>query len=132
MIKLLRIAAATAGVCAAGAFPLAAFAATTTDVAPLHYQMQSHLVERYGAGEYQGRLSLTVYPSGIVQGLYRPDDGGFRTVTGGIDGTKIWLDIGLTRPLHLTGTFSDGKLDMIASIPSPDTYTFKAAPISHG
>lgn len=132
MITLFRIAAATAGVFAACVFPLAASAATTTGGAPLHYQLQSHLFDRYHAGEYQGLLSLTIYPSGIVQGLYRPSDGGFRTVTGGIDGKNIWLDIGMTRPLHLNGTFNDGKLDMVAAIPSPNTYTFEATQVPNG
>jgi hypothetical protein len=129
MTNVLRTAAVTASIFAACAVPLAASAATITNAAPLHYQLQSRFFDRYGAGEYQGLLSLTIYPSGIVQGLYRPSDGGFRTVTGGIDGKNIWLDIGMTRPLHLTGTFSGGTLDTTAAIPSSDTYSFQAVQI---
>ena len=123
---MIRSAAAAAGVIAALALPLASQAATTTTAAPQHYQFQTRMSDRLHAGEYDGQLALTVYPSGIVQGTYRPAEGDIRAVTGGVDGKNIWLDIGMDRPLHLTGTFTNGVLLTVAQIPGPDTYTFES------
>ena len=126
MTKTIRTAAAAAGVIAALALPLSSQAATTVSAPPQHYQFQTRMSDRLHAGEYDGQLTLTVYPNGIVQGSYRPSEGGIRTVTGGLDGKNIWLDIGMDRPLHLTGTFTNGVLVTVAQIPGPDTYTFES------
>ena len=121
---MLRAAAASAALLAGTAFPLAARAATTTTAPPAHYRFETRLAGRFSAGAYGGTLTLTIYPNGILQGLYRPDDGSYRTVTGGLDGQNIWLDIGAMGRLHLTGTFANGVLDMVAAIPGAETYTF--------
>jgi hypothetical protein len=126
MNKTMRIATATAGLLAVFALPLVAQAATTTSAPAQHFNLQTRMFDRYHAGEYDGQLVLTIYPNGIVQGTYRPSDGGVRTVTGGVDGENIWLDIGQSRPLHWTGTFIKGVLDMVAAIPGPDTYSLQS------
>jgi hypothetical protein len=123
MNQSFRTVTATAALLAALALPLASQAATTTSAPAQHYQLQTRLSDALHAGEYDGQLALTVYPSGIVQGTYRPSDGGFRTVTGGLDGKNIWLEIGMQHPLRLTGTFTNGVLATTAQIPGPDTYT---------
>jgi hypothetical protein len=127
---IIRKLVATLGLLALAALPLAAPAATEApgaNTAPAQYTLPTRLVDRYGVGEYDGTLSLTVYPSGIVQGYYRPDDGGYRTVTGGVDGKTIWLDIGSGfRPLHVSGTFQNGKLRTVAALPGADIYTFES------
>jgi hypothetical protein len=130
MTTNIRTAAAAAALLAAFTLPLAAQAASTTSGSPQHYALQTRIVDRYHAGEFDGALTMTIYPSGIVQGTYRPADGGFRTVTGGIEGTAIWLDIGMNHPLHLTGTFKDGVLRAVAQIPGPDVYTFESTNVS--
>jgi hypothetical protein len=128
MTKTIRSAAAAAGLFAALAFPVASQAATTT-AQPRHYDLRTSLTDRYHAGQYEGRLALTIYPNGIVQGTYLPSDGGVRDVSGGLTGTNIWLEIGTVggmRQLRLTGTFKNGVLDTVAAIPGPDTYTFES------
>jgi hypothetical protein len=132
MIKTIRSAAAAAGLLAALALPLASQAATTTSAQPQHYDMQTRMAERFHPGEYDGRLALTIYPNGIVQGTYLPSDGGVRNVTGGVTGTNIWLEIGSvggSDQLRLTGTFKNGVLETVAAIPGPDTYTFESTSV---
>jgi hypothetical protein len=129
MNKTIRSAAAAAGLLAALAFPAASQAATTTGSQPQHYDLQTRITDQHHAGEYDGRLALTIYPNGIVQGTYFPSDGGVRNVTGGLTGTNIWLDIGSLGQLHLSGTFKNGVLETIAAIPGPDTYTFESTSV---
>ena len=126
MTKTIRTAAAAAALLGALALPLAAQAASTTTAPAQHYQLQTRRFDRLHAGEYDGQLALTVYPNGIVQGTYRPSDGSFDTVTGGLNGKTIWLDIGMAHPLHLTGTFTNGVLATTVNIPGPDSYTFES------
>ena len=126
MNKTIRSAAAAAGLLAALALPVASQAATTTSAPPQHYDLQTRIIDQHHAGEYDGRLALTIYPNGIVQGTYLPSDGGVRNVTGGVTGTNIWLDIGSMGQLHVSGTFKNGVLETIAAIPGPDTYTFES------
>jgi hypothetical protein len=129
MKTTIRSAAAVAGLLAALAFPVASQAATTTAAPPQHYDIQTRLIDRHHAGEYDGRLVLTIYPNGIVQGTYLPSDGGIRDVTGGLTGTNIWLDVGSLGQLHLSGTFKNGVLQTVAAIPGPDTYTFESVSV---
>jgi hypothetical protein len=129
MNKTIRSAAAAAALLAALALPVTAQAATTTAAQPQHYDLQTSITDRYHAGAYEGRLTLTIYPNGIVQGTYLPSDGGARSVSGGLTGTNIWLDIGMMGRLHLSGTFKDGVLETTAAIPGPDTYTFKSVSV---
>jgi hypothetical protein len=131
MTTTIRTAAATAAVVAALALPLASQAATTTTGAePQHYSFQTELTDRYHAGAFDGTLALTIYPSGIVQGSYRPSDGGATNVTGGLTGKDIWLDIGWHGRLHLSGTFENGVLKTIAAIPGPDVYEFDSVRVT--
>ena len=116
---------------AALAWPLASQAASTSLSAPQTLTYQTRLVQSFHAGEYDGTMRLTVYPSGIVSGTFRNDEGGIREVTGGVDGSSIWLDIGgAFHALHLDGTLKDGVIKAVANIPGPDTYTFVATPQS--
>ncbi len=110
MRTFIRAAAACAAVLAGAGAPLAGFAATASTAQPQHYAFQTELTDRYHAGAYVGTLALTVYPDGIVNGTYRPDNGAFHTVTGGVEGTSIWLDVGSLPNLHLTGTLQNGVL----------------------
>jgi hypothetical protein len=127
----LRAAAGTVALLGALAFPLAASAAMSASGAAQRYTFQTQYFDRYHAGEYDGMMALTVYPSGIVQGTYHDMSAGdIKTVTGGIDAqSRIWLDIGNgPRPLRLYGTFKDGQLRATANIPGPDVRTFQSVP----
>ena len=126
MKTLLRAAAASVAILAGAALPVASQAASTTTAQPQQYQFETRLADQFHAGEYDGNLSLTISPNGIVQGFYRPSDGGIRTVSGGLDGQNIWLEIGMQHPLRVTGTFKDGVLRTVAQIPGPDHYVFES------
>jgi hypothetical protein len=128
MTSSLRTAAAAAVLVAALAAPAASLAATTSSTPPQHFDLQTRMVDTYRAGEFDGTLALTIYPSGIVQGTYRPTDGGFRTVTGGLDGRNIWLEIGMNGRVRVIGTFEHGVLHSVVQIPGPNTVTFDATP----
>ncbi|HTJ25278.1 MAG TPA: hypothetical protein VMA36_03845 [Candidatus Limnocylindria bacterium] len=133
MTNTIRNTATAAGLAAALLTPLAASAATTTDGAPQRYTMQTRYFSPREAGEYDGLLALTVYPSGIVQGTYRDEDaGGFKTVTGGLDRRNhIWLDIGNgVRALRLYGTFENGVLTATRNAPDPEEHVFQSVSVT--
>jgi hypothetical protein len=131
MTSKIRAAAAAAGMLAALALPASALAATTTTAQTQSYTIPTKLTDRYHAGEYDGLLRLRVSPDGIVQGSYQPSDGGIVSVTGGLDGKRIWLDLGDgIRALHVTGTFENGVLKTTAAIPGPDLYEFDSASVT--
>jgi len=121
-------AASAAAILAALALPLSSTAATTATGSSHRYELQTRMVSQYEAGEFDGTLALTVYPNGIVQGNYRPLDGNFRPVTGGLDGHNIWLDIGNGRRVHLIGTFEHGVLKAVVQHSGPNTMTFDGVP----
>jgi hypothetical protein len=133
MTNSIRNAAAAAGLLAALCAPLAASAETTTGAPPQRYTMQTQYFDRWHAGEYDGMLALTVYPSGIVQGTYRDMSAGdFKTVAGGLDAqNRIWLDIGNgVNPLRLYGTFKDGVLRTTANIPGSNEHYFQSVSVA--
>jgi hypothetical protein len=131
MSNKLTAAVPTAAIIVALALPLPTVAATTA-AAPSHrYQLETRMVSQYEAGEYDGTLALTVYPNGIVQGNYRPQDGNIRTVTGGLDGRNIWFDIGPSGRFRIIGTFENGVLKGVVQRPGPDTVTFDGVPAGH-
>jgi hypothetical protein len=67
-------------------------------------QYATKLVPQYGAGAWEGKLTLTTQPDGTISGTYRTADGDFVPVTGGRDGDRVWLDIGLRGRLTIVGT----------------------------
>jgi hypothetical protein len=120
-----------AAILAALVLPLPTLAATTATAPSHRYQLETRMVSQYEAGEFDGTLALTVYPNGIVQGQYRPLDGNFRTVTGGLDGRNIWFDIGPSGRFRIIGTFENGILKGVVQKPGPDTVTFDGVPAGH-
>jgi hypothetical protein len=93
------------------------------------YQLDTRLYNDNRAGEVDGVMTITVYTSGIVKGLYRPTGGVVRDVSGGVKGNAIWLDVAqlgagpgnANGGLHITGTFKDGVLEATASPHTPGT-----------
>ncbi len=62
-----------------------------------------------GAGGYDGTLKLRIDPSGIIDGIYRPNGSGpFVQVSGGLSGDRIWLDLGNGRGGRITGRYRNG------------------------
>lgn len=82
----------------------------------------------YGSGAYEGVLHLTFQPGGIVNGWYRPVDVGQpRNVTGGLDGNKLWLDLGESGLHDIQSTYENGKIVGSTYLVN-QTYTFVATP----
>ncbi len=106
-----------------------ALAVTTHATYPALVVYRTALVPQpYGAGEYAGVLNLTIAQNGIVSGYYRPEDvGQFTSVTGGLDGDHIWLDLGRDGLGHLEGTFSNGKI-VASTFVGNQVYAFTATP----
>jgi hypothetical protein len=108
-MNMLRTLAATAALTLGALAPAAA--ATNLPDLPAHITFSTAITPAYfGGGEYAGTLNLTIAKDGSLSGIYRPEDTGmFRTVTGGLDGDRVWLDLGYDGP-HITGTLRDGKI----------------------
>lgn len=84
-----------------------------------HYQLTARILEvTPGVGEYDGALQLTIGRDGIVNGYYRPNDGRFVAVTGGLQGDRLWLQIGAfaAEPLEFTGTLKGGTIEADAFV----------------
>jgi hypothetical protein len=129
MTSHLRIAAAAAGFLAILSVPAAAWADAS---APQHYQLKTREVIEHEAGEYDGVLSMTIYPGGIVQRTYWLDEGGYRGVVGGLEGDHIWLELGGTiDAMKVSGTFRDGVLDTIVIRPGANLEHFVSAGPAH-
>jgi hypothetical protein len=95
---------------------LPAQAATVLGHTPVHLELRSVMTSRLAVGELDGTLSLTIDPSGIVRGIYRPATGSFETVTGNTDGQRIWLDIGSGGDIRVNGTLKDGRITGNANV----------------
>ena len=92
------------------AVPAFAVSNSVTTGEPVHLVYNTRLIPQYNAGEYDGQLRLTINAEGIVSGTYLPSDGGRKTVSGGVKGDDIWLDIGFRGNWHVTGTIRNGHI----------------------
>jgi hypothetical protein len=90
-----------------------------------------------GAGQIEGMMHLRIASDGKIQGDYRPGGGPLFDVIGGLTGDQIWLNIGGSRVVHLTGTYENGKIvaytyidEPLASVlpQVPRQYEFDAVP----
>jgi hypothetical protein len=77
-----------------------------------HVNYETSLSSIYGLpSPWTGTLQLTINPSGIIQGYYRPaDNAAFIPVTGGQNGDQVWLDIGSSGRLHVNGVLKNGVI----------------------
>ena len=112
-MKTLRLAAAALalgliGLASAG--PALAIGTYTDASGVKHLSMDSSVTPQIGIGGFDGTLKLAISPDGIVNGLYTPDGGVPHQVTGGVEGDRIWLDIGLEARLHIVGTLSSDRI----------------------
>ncbi|HTW82517.1 MAG TPA: hypothetical protein VMD91_00460 [Candidatus Sulfotelmatobacter sp.] len=102
--------------------------------AATHYLLRTRETIENHAGEFDGVLSMTVFPNGIIQGTYRlADEGNIQAVSGSVQGDKLWLDIGgAARTEEITGTFRDGVIKATVLRPGIDiTYFTSAGPSTH-
>ena len=110
--------------------PSAARSAST--VRTVNYHTSYRLSEpTTSAGEYVGRMTLHFYADGTVNGTYRDEfAGGFRSVSGGLNGSKLWLSFGGRRNHQFTGTIGRGGIitGSLTNWRGPNVYTFRAVP----
>lgn len=122
------LAAAALGVLALVPLGVCAETAAPTQTRTTVYSAE--LVPEYGAGAYDGQLTLTVESNGIISGTYRPADGSPRSISGGTDSDGIWLDLGLEDHTIIYASKVNGALEGTAWI-GTDRYSFEAKPIAH-
>jgi hypothetical protein len=102
---------------------------------PAAYDLATRQTDVMSAGEYDGRLKIRIFADGIVTGTFWDTEGRFSPVSGGLDGIRIWLDLGLASPTGerlFTGTFENGKLVAGAQHRSGlRSWTLEGSPASH-
>ena len=121
--------ALTALLVAAPLLALPATAAVTTSTVPRTFD--TAFVPQTSAGDLPGVLRIAISHDGIVSGYYRPIDGDFTDVTGGVVGERIWLDLGRDGARHLVGTYDGttiraGALGGSCADVADCTYAFRA------
>jgi hypothetical protein len=91
--------------------PLSATLAATDTTA--RYDLATRLWQPEFGGQYEGRLRLRVSSDGIVNGYFMDSSGRTTDVTGGLTGTKIWLQLNnrTVRQQTFVGTFVDGIIE---------------------
>lgn len=92
---------------------------------------RTSLTELYGSPyPVTGSLELTDDGSGILHGYYRPDDNGsLIPVSGGSDGSHVWMDFGAAGRLKIDGRFDGAQIVGSAVEPSKqDPLKFVATP----
>jgi hypothetical protein len=120
-------AAAVALAAAIGPAPVPAATAT-----PATLDLQTRQYDPMQAGEYDGRLRLRIGAGGTVSGWFMNTEGAITTVTGGIDGTTIWIDLAAGSPSLLRffrGTLVEGKLQATAPH-GIDTWILEGKPVA--
>jgi hypothetical protein len=119
----------TAAALAAFLLAPAVVPAATATVAqqPASYSME--LEPEYGAGAYDGVLTLVYEANGVISGTYRPADGSPRLISGGTDADGIWLDIGLDDHTLIYAKNVNGALEGTAWFQAM-RYSFEAKPIA--
>jgi len=111
--------------------------------APKQLTLDTRFYNDARPGEVDGKIVLTIYPSGNVSGIYVPrgsltgptadlfprKGSGPLDVSGGLKDDNLWLSIGgptQPRSLHLTGTLKGQTLKMTASRSGPGTNYFES------
>ncbi len=105
-------------------------AGASTDVQQ-SYVLSTWQKDVAAGGQYNGLLRLFIQPNGVVSGTMMTTQGDLSQVVGGLNGTKIWLQIGNQSPgLQKTyeGTFVAGKLLATAQGAGLHTWTLEGEP----
>lgn len=118
--------------CAALLFtPLGALAAQNAAKTITYHTAYTQTNPFPSGGEVTGQMRLTFSPDGIVSGTYREEYGSrISSVTGGVDGNKIWLSFGTQGRRRFTGVIEkDGKITgTLSNWRGPRQFHFTAAP----
>jgi hypothetical protein len=124
-IAALSVLAATAA--------LAPLPANAADNFVTNYDLATRQFDPLSPGEYDGRLRIRITSDGIVGGTFLTTEGQLSNVTGGLNGTKIWLPLGDRTPIGRTfqGTFVDGKLSATAQGRGLHSWTLEGNPTRH-
>lgn len=125
-----RISAALSGLALALALaPLSVSAAARPTQT---YDLVTHETDAISPGEIEGRLHISISPDGIVYGTFIDSQGRIQSVSGGLEGTKIWLQIG-QNIIHnsFTGTLIDGVLTAKAPVTGLHEWTLRGEPAKH-
>jgi hypothetical protein len=110
--------------------PVTAFAGTATTGS---FDLATRQTDSDAGGEYDGRLRIKISDDGIVAGTFMDTEGMISTVAGGIDDTKIWIDLRAASPGTsgiYNGTFSAGKL-VATRFHGTHTLTLEGSPAAH-
>lgn len=110
--KIFRSAGLVAALAMAGV-PVVTQAATTQTHSPTNLTYQTSMETLPGpSAPWTGSLHLTIDPDGIIRGWYHPADdmAAFIPVNGGLQGDRVWLDIGRQGNLHVSGTMKDREI----------------------
>jgi hypothetical protein len=104
--------------------------------APASYDLNTRQTDVMSAGEYDGRLKMRISADGIVSGTFWDTEGHVSSVSGGLDGTKLWIDIGNASPTGrrlFNGTLVDGKLTAtaVAATRGLHTWVLEGTPATH-
>ena len=101
--------------------------------AGVSYDLATIQTDDLSPGEYDGRMRIRISPDGIVQGTFLTTDGQLSNVTGGLHGTKVWLQIGDRTPIERTfsGTLVDGNLTASAMGRGLHRWTLRGRPTAH-
>jgi hypothetical protein len=127
MKRFLTIASALVLASLLGSTTIRPVAAATSDTRTVTFDT-AITPQYYGAGAYEGVLHLTFGPHGYVNGWYRPVDVGQpRDVIGGLDGDKLWLDLGEAGFHDIQSTYANGKI-VGATYVGNQPYAFVATP----
>lgn len=108
--------------------PVPAYAAVTYTGRTVVYSTSLQPINQNIAYPVSGTLHIRTSNDGIVSGFYRSDDNisQFIPVSGGINGSNVFLLIGATQPTRITGTFENGTIVGTAVTAGNGIYKFAA------
>jgi hypothetical protein len=134
MVRSFAVGTATLALVAAltVALPLNAGAQDTTTGGPTQTHYSTSITQVYGV-QYPlaGHLDLEQFPNGTIRGYYHNAyQKAFIQVVGGRDGNYIWFDIGPTLEDPGLGVATGGKLHVVATINSDNSFRGQIYPES--
>lgn len=108
--------------------PATAYAASTYTGRTVTYSTSLQPINQNIAYPVTGSLHIQTSKDGIVSGFYRSDDNisQFIPVSGGINGSNVFLLIGAAHPTRVTGTVENGTIVGTAITESNGVYKFAA------
>ena len=108
--------------------PAPAYAAATYTDRTVVYSTSLQPINQNIDYPVTGSLHIRTSKDGIVSGFYRTDDNisQFIPVSGGINGSHVFLLIGANDPTRITGTYENGSIVGTAITGANNVYKFAA------